>query len=41
MSNLNNRHVTTLLSTIDNWPDATVQITSYAFLAFFVYCILK
>ena len=33
--------MTTLLSTIDNWPDAAVQIAGYAFLAFFVYCITK
>jgi len=33
--------MTTLISTIDNWPDATVHIAGYAFLAFFVYCILK
>lgn len=33
--------MTTILSAIDNWPDATVQIAGYAFLAFVAYCILK
>jgi len=31
----------TIISTIDNWPDAAVQIAGYAFLAFFAYHILK
>ncbi len=33
--------MTTLLSTIDNWPDAAVQIAGYAFLAFVACHILK
>lgn len=33
--------MTTLLSIIDNWPDATVQIAGYTFAAFVMYLILK
>ena len=33
--------MTTLLSTIDNWPDATVQIAGCALLAFVACHILK
>lgn len=33
--------MTTILSTIDNWPDAAVHIAGYAFLAFVACHILK